>query len=421
MDNGITPERCNQCDAGLLTLPRSYRYSPKGLPFAVAFLLSAFASQGCVKVPKRIPLPATLVAQATIPGMVDVRYWGDEPPLYLDQWYNATREQLQKDFAGVFGRPHAYLTISGGGADGAFGAGLLNGWTEAGTRPVFTVVTGISTGALIAPFAFLGPEFDDELEKVYTETSTEDILDKRGMLTTLRSDAAASSKPLAELLTHYITEEMRQAIAAEHRSGRRLLVGTTNLDAARPVIWSLGAIANSPGPRSLYLMRQVLLASASIPGAFPPVLIGVEADGRVFDEIHVDGGVTAQVFLSPVGFDWRRIQEKLEIPSEPQIYIIRNAQIEPTWETVTNRFGPIITRSVSALIRTQGIGDLYRIYLQAKRDNLGFNLASIPVDFEQKPKEIFDVEYMKQLFDVGHELAGSSSVWRMRPPGFSEN
>ena len=195
--------------------------------------------------------------------------------------------------------PAYFLAISGGGDNGAYGAGFLNGWTAAGTRPEFKVVTGISTGALIAPFAFLGPKYDHVLEKVYTTSSQKDIFKKRGIAAWLFGDSMADTRPLASVIESYVTRALLDEIAAEYAKGRILLVGTTNLDSLEPVIWNMTAIAASQDPRAVPLFRSILLASASIPGAFPPVMIDVNLDGAKYQEMHVDGGTIAQVFLYP--------------------------------------------------------------------------------------------------------------------------
>lgn len=383
---------------------------------SVAALLGVLCAVGCARVPKRTPLPAALSATAAIPGSPGTRFWGDAVPPEARQWFRMTPEEIAEHYSGIVGRPHAYLAISGGGGDGAFGAGLLNGWSESGNRPEFTIVTGISTGALIAPFAFLGREYDDELKVLYTTTSTKDVLKMRGAFAPFIRDAVASSKPLQDLLEHYITEDVRRAIAAEHRKGRRLLIGTTNLDAGRPVTWDLGAIASSGDAGSLKLMRTVLLASASIPAVFPPVLMQVTANGRTYDELHVDGGVTSQVFLFPVSLDWRRSKEKLNVQGTPAVYVIRNAQLDPRWVPVKNRFVPIALRSASSLVRTQGMGDLYRIYLQSQRYGLAFHLAFVPDTFKAVAEEEFDTAYMKDLFELGFKMGMTEAVWKAAPP-----
>ena len=199
-----------------------------------ATLVIALTS-ACASVPKRQPLPETLAHKASVPGGEMARQWGDMEPVWADKWFAMSHEDTRELLGGIMGRRHYYLAVSGGGANGAYGAGLLCGWTDAGTRPEFTLVTGISTGALIAPFAFLGPDYDHVLRTFYTSTSTVDVVKKRSILNILTSDAAASSKPLQGLIAQVFTQEVMEAVAAEHRKGRRLLIGTTNMDANRPV------------------------------------------------------------------------------------------------------------------------------------------------------------------------------------------
>ena len=386
---------------------------------AVAAIFAAvLLVQGCATAaPRMNPLPGDLAEEAEIPGITGVRAWSDQSPPHVEQWLNAPDEVVRAYFAGIMDREHNYLAVSGGGANGAFGAGLLNGWSESETRPEFTLVTGISTGGLIAPFAYLGPEYDPQLKDIYTSYSTSDLVTQRSYLDIIRNDAIADSAPLREKIAEHVDEEMMQAIAAESRKGRQLLIGTTNLDAARPVMWNIGQIAEFETPQALELIRDIMLASASIPGAFPPVSFEVEAGGKRYEELHVDGGVTSQVFFYPLGLDWRRVEEKLNVQGRPNLFIIRNAHLSPDWETVERRLGPIIGRTVSSLIRTQGIGDLVRLYLGSLRDGIDFNLASIPDDFEDTSKEPFDREYMQALFERGRMMAVEGFPWVTDPYG----
>lgn len=368
--------------------------------------------QGCTPARERqAPLPESLAEVARIPGIPQARYWGDVTPRGFAEWLALPDDALQARFGGIMHRTHEYLLISGGGSDGAFGAGLLVGWTDAGNRPDFERVTGISTGALIAPFAFLGSAYDDRLREVYTRYSTEDLVSTRGPLEVLRGDAAVGTGPLRRLIAQYIDEAVIAAIATEARKGRSLLVGTTHLDAGRPVIWDITAIAASGQPGAAELIHDVILASASIPGAFPPVLLEVEAGGKAYSEMHVDGGVTAQLFLGPSGLDWRRVRERLAVEGTPSLYLIRNSRLGARWQTVDPRLGPIVSRTISTLIRDQGIGDMARIYIDAARDGLDFNLARIPEDFDQEPKEAFDRDYMRALFERGYQLGREGYPW----------
>jgi predicted acylesterase/phospholipase RssA len=327
-----------------------------------------------------------------------------------------TPAEVKERFSGVYGKPHTYLAISGGGSDGAFAAGLLLGWTEAGDRPEFTVVTGISAGALVAPFAFLGPEYDHVLGEVTARLDEDDVFKKRRLLKAIRSDAFATTEPLQGLIAKYVDEEVMEKIAEEHRKGRVLNIGTANLDSMRPVIWRIGAIANSGHPKSLQLIRAILLASASIPGAFPPVIIPVEYDGKVYDELHVDGGAASQVFLYPVSVDLEAVEERLQVKGRSKVYVIRNSRLDPKYQQLENKLIPIAGRSIASIVRTQGIGDLYRIYLETCRDGLDFHLAYIPKSFDEDPESDFDPSYMTMLFDMAHDAAAAGYPWERMPP-----
>ena len=372
---------------------------------------------GCGTVPTRNPIPEDLANQAIIPGIPKAWFWGDASPPWMEAWFDMSEEEIKTRYPGVYGKTHSYLAISGGGANGAFSAGFLRGWTETGTRPEFTAVAGVSTGALISPFAFLGSQYDATLQEIYTGVSTKDILTKRNLLVGLTSDAMADTAPLLKLIQKYVTSEIRQALAAEFGRGRLLTVATTNLDAGRPVIWNITRIAASDHPKALELIHKVLLASASIPVAFPPVFIEVEANGQRYDELHVDGGGESQIYLYPLGLDWGKVVKKLNVQGTPGVYLLRNARLNSDWQTVEPTVTKIANRTIGSLIRTQGIGDMYRVYLGVKRDGLDYHLAYIPDTFTEKPNEPFDREYMTKLFDLGYRQAKEGGSWRKFPPG----
>ena len=382
----------------------------------VALLLTL---TGCASTPERQPLPPEYTLKAVIPGIPDARFWGDEWPTFAAERFETfTVADFQREFDAVYDRPHNYLAISGGGANGAFGAGLLVGWTATGERPEFSMVTGVSTGALTAPFAFLGPDYDDEMKEVYTSTTTHDIATKRNVLDAAFGDSMTDTAPLKKLIAKYIDAEMIEAIAREHKRGRRLFVGTMNLDAARSVIWNIGAIAASDYPQKAELIRELLRASAAIPVAFPPVFISVEAEGKQYDEMHVDGGTGSQVFVYPAAADWRLVTEKLKVKGKPQVYVIRNSFLDPDYQGMKRNVLPIASRTIDSLIRTQGVGDLYQIYALCRRDGNDFNLAYIPSDFTEEPTEGFDPVYMKKLLNRGYQMALEGYPWDKAPPGF---
>ena len=374
---------------------------------------------GCAGVPERQPLPPEHVLAAAIPGVANARFWADEWPTFsMERFDTFTDADFRENYSRIYGKPHNYLAVSGGGANGAFGAGLLLGWSATGTRPEFTMVTGVSTGALTAPFAFLGEAYDDELKTVYTTTKTSDIVKKRNLISVVFSDSVADTTPLKMLIEKYIGTEMVDAIAREYRKGRRLFIGTVNLDAGRSVIWDIGAIAASDYPHKMKLIHDVLRASAAIPVAFSPVLIPVVAEGQQYDELHVDGGAGSQVFVYPAAVDWRSITQKLRVQGEPRVYVIRNSFLDPDYQGIRRNVIPIASRTIDSLIRTQGIGDLYQIYALCRRDGNDFNLAYIPSDFTEKPTEAFDPVYMNKLMDRGYQMALDGYPWEKAPPGF---
>ena len=376
-------------------------------------LLCLLSLAACAGI-SRNPLPGDIHAKATVLGRDDLRYWGDNSRQENQGYslYKQTREQFKARYAGVSGREHHYLAVSGGGANGAYGAGALVGWTATGTRPEFAIVTGISTGALIAPFAFLGPEYDNQLKEVYTTLGTDRIFSIRSIFKIVGGDGLVDTSPFQQTLETYVNDDVIQAIAAEYRKGRLLLIGTTNLDAGRPVIWNIGRIADSGHPDAPDLIRQVLRASASIPGAFPPVYLKVEANGVEYDEMHVDGGTSAQMFLYPSSIDWKDVMGLLDVKGTPQAYVIRNSRVHPSYEEVSPRVSKIASRTIDSLIRTQGVGDAYRIYALAERDGVDISLTWIPKDsVEDSSDEPFDPKYMSELFEYGYQRAINGELW----------
>jgi hypothetical protein len=392
-------------------------------PLALVFLaLLVMLVQACATLRTQAPLPAVLENEVRIPGFPEeIRAWADEPSKSLTK---SAVESIHQELAAygdeILKKPVSFLALSGGGDNGAFGAGVLCGWTQHGDRPRFKLVTGISTGALIAPFAFLGPEYDHNL-KVYTMVTQREIFRRKSLLTALWRDSLADTRPLADLIARYINEPVLQAIAREHKKGRRLFIGTVQFDAQRLVIWNMGAIAASGNPEALNLFRKILLASASIPGFFPPQYFRVEAGGRQYEEMHVDGGTMAQVILYEAALEPFAEMERLmevKLPGRPKVlYIIRNGPIKPTWDKVRPRLVPIASRAISTLIKTQGIGDLYRLMAFARRDSMKFNLAALPPDFPPASGD-FNQEYMNRLFDLGFEMARKGYPWKKYPPLF---
>jgi predicted acylesterase/phospholipase RssA len=389
----------------------------------VAMLCLALAGAGCATTMTRDILPEKLVEHAELPDMEDVRIWGDASSEAVDALVKAEASKMRaiREARQRSGRSPVMnmVAISGGAEDGAFGAGLLIGWSAAGTRPDFDLVTGVSAGALIAPFVFLGRDRDPQLKEIFTKYARQDILTADVMSGLFGGAAFADSAPLARLIERYVDKKFLRDVARERMKGRVLLIGTTNLDAQRPVLWDMGRIAMSNHPQALNLFRQVLLASASIPGVFPPVRIQVRAGGRTYDEMHVDGGVTQQVFLAPTAWALKTVDPSVGKGLTARVYIVRNGKISPEWQPIEASTLSITGRSLSTLTKNQGIGDLYRIYATAQRDRMDFNLASIPADFNVKSREAFEQSYMRALYDVGYRAGHQGYTWMKAPPGLA--
>lgn len=347
------------------------------------------------KLPPRAPFTAADDAVAGLPGMPDARFWAD------------SETDFEKALPSQRG---PWLILSTGGADGAFGAGLLTGLSAAGKRPDYAVVTGVSTGALMAPFVFAGSRYDAALQAVYTHTSAADIFEVGGT-----GESFLDTWPLKDLIAKQITPALLADIAAAHQAGRRLFIVTTDLDAERSVVWNMGAIAAHGGEAALKLFRNILLASGSVPGAFPPVLIDVEANGKRFSEMHADGGVGGQFFVTPPAL--MQSTSSFKIPADA-LYIVVNSSLAPEFQVVERSTPAILAQTVSMAIKADLRALLDRAYVAAKNSGIGFNVATIPSSFNGPSRGAFDPDYMKALFNVGYDQGKGPSPFAAEPPGF---
>ena len=365
------------------------------LMVAACFLTLA----GCAGI-TRVPFTAQEQSIAAIPGIPGARLWADDPTI-------GTGRRVVSPLAP---KQPIVLALSGGGAYAAFGAGLLNGWSACGTRPRFTIVTGASAGALIAPFAFLGTSQDEALRSIFTSGEMENLLQSDGLMGILGAGLYKKA-PLRELVARHIDAKLLEAIAIEYRAGRRLYVVTTNIDAQRTAIWDMGKIAASDDPNALELFRSVLTASASIPGLFSPVLIDVEAKGRHFAGMHVDGGVSANVLIVPEAV--LLSGTPLFAPNaRPKIYIVMNGKLTPEFEVVRDSNFPIVRRSFETSVRANTHNTLLASYQFSKHRNWEFNLAAIDSDYPKSQSSGFGTAYMRQLFEYGYQKGQSPGLWQ---------
>ena len=370
--------------------------------------------------PDRLPpVPRADTTRALPLGIANARFFADGAPgpmiAEVDRATERERAALVAAAQPARSLPPAfYLAISGGGDEGAFGAGVLGGWTVAGDRPIFKMVTGISTGAMMAPMAFLGPQYDAALREAYTVTRPSMIFRKRPMLSAaLFDDALADTSPLAEMIAKVADQKMFDAIAREYEKGRLLLIGTTDLDARRPVIWNVGALSVSRHPQALDLFHKILRASAAIPGAFQPVMIDVELDGRKYQEMHVDGGAIAQLFLYPPTIDLVETGAR----RERRAYVIRNARLDPSYSETKRQTLAIAGHAISTMLVASGYNDILRTYFVARHDGVDYNFAYIGEDFTKTEDADFDQAYMQGLYDYAYRRAATKTVWHKLPPG----
>ncbi|KIC53742.1 MAG: patatin-like phospholipase family protein [Brevundimonas sp.] len=300
------------------------------------------------------------------------------------------------------------LALSGGGANGAYGAGMLVGWSQRGDRPEFDIVTGVSTGALAAPYAFLGSDWDDELAAAYSEGHTEGLLSWRSFAAFL-SPGLYSPRTLEALVEEHVTPALLTEIAQATREGRRLLVATTNLDSGETVIWDMGLLAEAGDENALRLFRQVLLASASIPGVFPPVLIaGVTESGTVQQELHVDGGVNTPFLGVPEGM----ILSGETLPGwrGSELFIIVNGKLGLSRRQTRGSLPSVFARSYQSMTQSLLRTSLAAQGAFARRNGMRISVAAIPQEVEASALD-FDQDAMKALFEEGRRRAVSGNGW----------
>lgn len=383
----------------------AYRTGKIGLAGTALVVAVAAAVQGCAAVMPRVALPLMAHQSVVVEGFNDIRFRGDVVTPGATAMIDRQYEQIARS-SGADGRRRVsadFLAISGGGSDGAFSAGFLNGWTATGTRPKFEIVTGVSTGALAAPFAFLGADYDAALRRIYTGISDKDVYTSNGPLGVL-GESLLDPTPLRKIIEAELSEEMLDRLAAEYELGRRLLIQTTDIERQIPYIWNITRIASQKSADRRKLIADVLMASAAVPGAFPPVRVNVTVDGQPIEELHVDGGLAAQVFFAPVGLDLARFETKyFGKPRDQRLVLIRNGKLSTETKATEPMTLSLAARAVSTLIKYQSLQDISKIRGAFARPGSHFKVVSIPDTFGLVAASLFDKDYMKALYKVGYE------------------
>lgn len=394
--------------------------------YSILIIILSLLVSACAQRIKHTPLtPEQYNAiEFSDPGGSD-RWWGDTAPPKLEESLKKSAVILKQQFPRAAishhentSNPPKYesLIISGGGADGAFGAGILVGWTKSGKRPQFELVTGTSTGAIIAPFAFLGEKYDDILYDIYAKLTREKVYESRLLNGMLGGSAIADTSSLRAQLEKHITISLIKEIAAEHRKARSLFVVTTHFDSMRPMIWNIGSIAEKENNEAVLLIRKIILASASIPVLFPPVKFEREIDGKIYTELHVDGGVTRNAFSYPAKITMPNIERIQGLHFERNVYVIQNSNSKLSYEPAPTDLAGIASRTTLGLLQNKINSDIEKIYYLSKRDGTYFNMIEIPDYFKADKAIEFDSVYINELLKVGLEMGQTGTFWHSLPP-----
>jgi hypothetical protein len=383
------------------TEARCRRYNVNRL---TANLLLAFLA-GCLA-PDRIAYGPKVATVASIDGFRDIRTYADTTREQSDQslWLPVARHKEIN-----------YLVLSSGGGGGAFSVGALKAWSDAGTRPQFDIVSGVSTGALIAPYAFLGSAYDQALVDLYTSGVAETLIDADFLPKGLFGASLLKQEPLRAMIERYLTSDVLSKIAAEHRKGRRLLILTSNLDSQRAVIWNMGAVADSGRPDALKLFQDIIIASASIPGVYPAVLIKAKSGEQSFEEMHSDGGSVSQILTIPEGWMTGPGKDEWRKGRRFNMYVLINNALMPEFSTTTNNTLAVMARANSTLIKAQTRSALIATYLYAQKNGIRFHVGAIDMQVPYKMTDPFNTHYMRVLYSLGFAKMASGRLWQDRP------
>jgi predicted acylesterase/phospholipase RssA len=365
-------------------------------------VLSVLTLVGCA-IPRR-DAPPTIFSTATpVDFPADVRFLSADRTS-VEAKSTAALERLR--ISSKEGTLRA-LVLSGGGAGGAFGAGALVGLSRRHERPRYDVVTGVSTGALIAPFAFLGSDWDPQLTEAFTGGRGA-RMSVRGLLA-LPLGTKRRSAALAALVDQYVTADLVRAVAREAGTGRLLWVATTDLDKEETVIWDLGAIAMRGGEAARKLFRDVVVASASIPGVFEPVLIHVQLGGRLYDEMHVDGNASASLFIAPAAAYFALLDQRSL--DGAQVYVLINGQIFDAPQTTPFRLQPIVARTFSVALKHMSRAQVVAVEQFAEKYRMSVKSTYLPFDYPKYSSADFRASTMRPLFEYGARCAQNGRLW----------
>ena len=381
--------------------------------YRLLIIICLLALSGCAHL--RHAVPENLVGTAVVIGMPDIRFYTEKPNSFSmarQSLIDSFKDEGKLDYLVEGIKSYPVLIVGGGVSNSAYGIGLLKGWLKEGSRPVFKIVTGYSSGSVIALATFSGKEYEDRLADLFTSISTKDVVKQKGVFGILFGNSVNSSALFAKKIDNIVDEDLMVKVAQEHKKGRRLYVGTSDLDAQGFVIWDMGALASKGGVDALKMFRKIILASCSFSSMLPPVFFQVEAGGRRYDEMHADGGVIGGIFHVYQLMDGVKFRE-----IRTRLYILNCCYMSPHSKQIEDNLTAIISRTIETNGSSKMSGDTYRIYAFAKERGWDYNLAYIPEDFEPNQKEMFDKQEMQRLFKRGYDDAAVGYKWHKAPPG----
>jgi predicted acylesterase/phospholipase RssA len=372
---------------------------------------------GCVTQSRKLP-PPTIISNAAPVGFdAGIRIVTTD----RSRFSTISPPIIQGLRRAAHGGPVNILALSGGGSGGAFGAGALAGMTRGDNRPDFQLVTGVSAGALIAPFAFLGSSWDPALQDAFGGERSDLIHSaKSSFLTRLVFPSGLGNHGrLYELVDHFVTPQLVAAVAAETMKGRRLIIATTDLDKRETVLWDMGVIAAHGGAAARQLFRDVLIASASVPGMFPPIIIHVSDGVHSYDELHVDGSVTTPLFITPLVADV--VSTSLDQLDGSNVYVIVNSQLASPPHETSLQTPELLGRSFSAQLMYKTKETIAFVDSVTREHHMHLLIAVIPADYPDHSFADFRPQSLQRLFDYGAGCAARGLLWATPEQGIQRD
>jgi len=375
--------------------------------------VSFLVSFGCATRPTAIPEEYANILPW---GALDLDIHNSGPFTLKDSLGSIITKRVEENRENKNSTPFNILTLSGGGTRGAYGAGIIYGWNDRGDIPKFDIVTGVSTGAVMASFVFLG---GDELTKVkdfYTKSYTDDVYTSSwfSFFQAYLMDPA----PLKELFRKNFNKEFLDRVAAEHYKGRRLYIGSTNLDTGQLIVWDMGAIAASDRSDKYQRFSDIIYASSAMPMFLPPQYMYVDIKGKQYTQMHVDGGIYSHVFMVGLLVNWTEVlglEEDAKDDFDVTLYTVANRKYrnrhayDPVEQSPTSIINAYVEVETDLLFDRS----IYRLYKNCINKGIKFRMTAVPDDANSVDDATeFNPKKMTELFNIGYESGLYGIKWK---------